>query len=335
MTESATPDPATPHDAGYRELMANPIMVRDLLQGFVHEPWVQELDFSTLEPYNASFTSNNLERRSEDAIWRVRLRGNWLYVYLLLEFQSTVDPWMALRVGGYVCLLWQDLLKREQLESRHLPPVLPMVLYNGEAEWRAVTHLHELLDPRTPAELLPYQPQAHYWLLDEGRYTGELEPLNNFFAAVIQLEQSRTPAQMRAVVQALSQVLRDPQHAELARSLAIFVRRCMHLPIPHIKDGWANFEEIDHMLANRTKEWDDPYAYGVREGLKEGRKEGIERGRMEGEYVVLRRQLTRKFGPLPTWVEERLGAADTSQLEAWADAVLDAGSLTDIFDPAH
>lgn len=41
----------TDHDHGYKRLFSHPEMVKDLLCGFVAEPWVTELDFSTLEKY--------------------------------------------------------------------------------------------------------------------------------------------------------------------------------------------------------------------------------------------------------------------------------------------
>jgi hypothetical protein len=49
-----------------------------------------------------------------------------------------------------------------------------------------------------------------------------------------------------------------------------------------------------------------------------------------GETVVAT-QLTRRFGPLPDWATARLQAADVSQLEQWADRVLDAPSLEAVF----
>ncbi|MEW6169909.1 MAG: transposase, partial [Pseudomonadota bacterium] len=35
------------HDSGYRQLFSHPQMIRDLLHGYVEEPWVAHLDFST------------------------------------------------------------------------------------------------------------------------------------------------------------------------------------------------------------------------------------------------------------------------------------------------
>jgi hypothetical protein len=62
------------------------------------------------------------------------------------------------------------------------------------------------------------------------------------------------------------------------------------------------------------------------------REEGRQEGRLEGEVLLLQRQLSRRFGPLPAWVIERLPAASQEELERWADRVFDAQRLEDVFD---
>jgi len=86
------------HDHSYKLLFSHASLVRDLLQGFVQEAWVADLDFSTLENTSRSFTSDDLRKREDDAIWRVRCHESWIYVYILIEFQSTVDRFMAVRL---------------------------------------------------------------------------------------------------------------------------------------------------------------------------------------------------------------------------------------------
>jgi predicted transposase YdaD len=116
------------HDTGYKRLFSNHEMVADLLTGFVREPWVAEVELDTLERVNASYVSDDLREREDDLVWRVRWRDHWLYVYLLLEFQSTVDRFMALRMLVYVGLLYQDLVRaKEFTPGGLLPPVLPIV----------------------------------------------------------------------------------------------------------------------------------------------------------------------------------------------------------------
>ena len=70
---------------------------------------------------------------------------------------------------------------------------------------------------------------------------------------------------------------------------------------------------------------------GMQQGLEKGLEQGIEKGRLEGEGTILRRQLTRRFGPLPQNVLDRLVRADSRQLETWADRVIDATCLDEVF----
>jgi Domain of unknown function (DUF4351) len=62
-----------------------------------------------------------------------------------------------------------------------------------------------------------------------------------------------------------------------------------------------------------------------------GIEKGLQQGIQQGEVIVLRRQLTRRFGPLPEWAEQRLEQASPQDLEGWADRVLEAQRLEDIF----
>ena len=67
----------------------------------------------------------------------------------------------------------------------------------------------------------------------------------------------------------------------------------------------------------------------------EGRAEGLEQGRVDGERAVLERLLLRRFGALSPEVEDRVAKASASDLEAWADNVLDAETLDDVFNSIH
>jgi predicted transposase YdaD len=64
-----------------------------------------------------------------------------------------------------------------------------------------------------------------------------------------------------------------------------------------------------------------------RMSLEKGRQEG----RQEGEMVMLRRLLTQRFGPLSDGVEQRLHTATVQDLERWADRVLEAQHLDEVF----
>ncbi len=57
-------------------------------------------------------------------------------------------------------------------------------------------------------------------------------------------------------------------------------------------------------------------------------------GRKQGEVSLLKRQLKRRFNELPQWIDQRLEQASRQELEGWADRVLDAERLEDVFSSA-
>jgi predicted transposase/invertase (TIGR01784 family) len=320
------------HDHGYKRLFSHPEMVADLLRDFVHEDWVRDLDFSTLEMVPGSYVTRELRRRESDVVWRVR-RGEepWLYIYLLVEFQSTVDPFMALRMMVYLGLLYQDLVKRREITaSGRLPPVLPLVLYNGQALWNAAQEVSELIEV-IPGGLERYRPQLRYCLLDEMRVAdSELESLRNVAAALFRLEKSRGPEDVQRIVSALLEWLREPEMAELRRSFASYLlevllpERVPGIAIPQVVD----LQEVKSMLAERVTDWTRQWK---QEGLEEGREEGRQQERHETlkqARGILLRDLERRFGPLPEPVRRRIDAI--ASVEELTEFVLRAGAATSL-----
>ena len=104
---------------------------------------------------------------------------------LLLEFQSAVDRSMAVRILTYAGLLHQKLIAEGALRERSaLPPVLPVVIYNGRRPWTAVADVAELIASGRGASLARYQPS-------QGRVGGPDLPSGNLVSALIALETNR------------------------------------------------------------------------------------------------------------------------------------------------
>ena len=130
----------------------------------------------------------------------MRFREEWLYLLVLLEFQSRDDPRMALRILTYTSLVYEELVRNDALgPGGRLPAVLPMVLYNGAARWRSPMEVGELIGPVDPVPA-PYQPSQRYVVVDERHVRDEDLPARNLMTAVVRLERSRSPADLLAVV---------------------------------------------------------------------------------------------------------------------------------------
>ena len=111
-------------------------MVADLLRAVAQGDWIGDVDLDTLEKLPAEHVGDRGQQRRGDAVWRVRFHDGWLYLLVLLEFQSGQDARMALRNLEYTALLYRELDRRGELgPPGRWPPVLPVVLYNGDAPW--------------------------------------------------------------------------------------------------------------------------------------------------------------------------------------------------------
>jgi predicted transposase/invertase (TIGR01784 family) len=319
------------HDHSYKLLFSHPEMVADLLRGFVREDWVSQLDFETLEKVSGSFVADDLREREDDLIWRARWGDEWLYVYLLLEFQSTVDPFMAVRIMVYLGLLYQDLIRTQPLKpGERLPPVLPIVLYNGERPWNAAEDIGDLIAD-VPGGLERYRPSLRYLLLDEGRYgESELAGLRNLAAAVFRIENSASHEAMQRALDAVIGWLQAPEQESLRRSFVVWLNRVVlssRLPgieLPELND----LREIRNMIAERVKDWSRAWKQAGRE---EGRLEGLEEGQKKGEATMLVRLLELRFGPLDETARTKLDEADAETLLRWGERVLTAPTLADVF----
>ncbi len=71
---------------------------------------------------------------------------------------------------------------------------------------------------------------------------------------------------------------------------------------------------------------------GKAEGEARGKAAGKIEGKAEGKAEMLLRQLCRRFKALPGDIESRVQSADSDQLDEWSERILDAQTLTDVFE---
>ena len=156
---------ATFEDAWMKKMFDIPGAVVDVLRGIMPPEVVEACDFGKMEQLSTQYVDDGLSQSLGDAVWRIRFRlagsEGWLYLLLVLEFQSTVDSDMASRMHAYVGQLYRKLRRgRELPKGDRLPPVLPMVIYTGQPPWTAAT---ELLVAPPGGVLEAYQPRQRFF----------------------------------------------------------------------------------------------------------------------------------------------------------------------------
>lgn len=323
------------HDGSYKVLFSHPRMVTDLLQGFVAGDWTGRLDFARLERVSGNFISQGFRHRDADMIWKLRWhRGRrWTTLYLLIEFQSTYEPFMPVRLLDYGNLLYQDLIRHGKLEPGDLLPlVVAIVLYRGRRPWWLPPELASVQVP-IPGEIEDLVPRLGYLLVDERR--APVRP-GNLVSVLFRLDASPEPERLGPLVAELLELLPRGREKSLRRSFLTWLmpllrRTYKGVRIPRIRD----LEEIPTMLEENLIRWRNKVEKAAKEkGLREGRREGRQEGReevLERTRRILLRQMKQRFGRVPRPVRTQVQAISSlDQLERLADKILVAGSLEEM-----
>ena len=289
---------------------------------------------------NAEYVGSDLHHRIGDMVWRVEFKpgspsggpplanGKRPGLLILFEFQSGVDTDMAWRMHEYVYLLHRHLRHNGTFKAEgREPPVLPVVVYNGERPWTESGARPGPVAPPGTADWIGNEARA-YALLDERVRAddGAGLPPDNRMTMLIRLETSPAEVRPRLLVEAFERYtgeeergLREGYHA-----------RARHSGGRYGNDDLPPFEELERRLKERqggtematlmearTREWEER---AIARGIAQGREQGIARGRAE-ERARLLHLAERRFGPET--------AAQLSELLADADGAEEGTAQTE------
>jgi hypothetical protein len=124
---------------------------------------------------------------------------------------------MPLRLMHYVACFYSHLLKTGTTTPvKRLPPVFPLVLYNGLKRWQVPHDIRQIIKPQLPDFLSAFQPSLRYYLIDEGAYTDEqLQARNTSVSSVFAIEKaSSNKNKMQQAVDRIVQIIRQEPNKE-------------------------------------------------------------------------------------------------------------------------
>ena len=273
-------------------MFSYPELVQQLIEGFAPPEIAALMDFSTLQLESGHYITPLFEEKREDLVWSVQAhwqgRRQTLYLYLLIEFQSRIDQTMPLRLMHYVAGFYSHLLKTKQTTARRgLPPVFPIVLYNGLARWSVQQDIFSLIKPEVPDILRAYQPRLRYYLIDEGAYSDEqLEATENTVSGVFSIEKaSHSKAQMERVVARMVHLIQQEPHKErIDKVVTRWLKRHFHrLGDTHNWERIHSLSEDHAMITENLKTWaEKERAEGMQQGIQQGIQKGIQKGIQQG-----------------------------------------------------
>lgn len=328
---------AGPHDSIVKALFANTEDAASALASALPREIAERIDWASLAHANLNLVDQKLREVYSDIVFTARLGGRSVVLYVLLEHQSTHDPLMPFRLLRYVVQIWEALL-RDQPEAKCLPAVLPFVLHHGRLRWSSPTSLAELIDlPQDVQLLLGEHVPGFQFFLDDLRATEDTalrqRSLTTLMLAGLVLLK-RAPkstdvlADLASWIDVFVKISQAPNGLDALRLLLEYISVTSDAEPSNI----AEFaRKIGPVAEDAYMTAAEKLTQQVREqSLKEGRSEGLK----EGQAKLLLRQLALRFGDLPEGVSERVQQAADDDLACWAERIITAASLDEVFATA-
>ncbi|MDE2691788.1 MAG: Rpn family recombination-promoting nuclease/putative transposase [Acidobacteriota bacterium] len=270
---------AQPHDALFRRVFSEPAQAAALLRETLPVAVRDRFAWNTLRRLPDTFVDERLRRTESDLLFEVDQPGGEppVRLYVLIEHQSSPDPFMALRLLRY-CTSVLEAAVREVPERKRLPAVLPVVFHQGRRPWPYPTSLDGLLGES--ARDLPWGPRLDFLLLDQG--AGGLStvvgsPLGRL-AQYLMLAVSGPESERAAALERAVELMRNLLSAERPHDLEVF-----HSYVFHGREDPAMMKEVEAMLEEIEARGPDSELKSLGQliwerGQRTGRSEGVRLG---------------------------------------------------------
>ncbi len=314
-------------DALFKDIFQIKEVIIDLLTNIVGAKWVEHLDFDTIEFLNTEFNINPTSRikRIIDVVFKINFKGTDVYIIIILEIQSTVDYFMSSRITTYMSLFIEHLIKSGKVKpGQLLPPILPIVFYDGTKTWNAKNKLQDLFLklPSEYKELKAFIPKVEYYLIDLSTMDkNQLLPKENSLLsqmALIEIDDDIVQNHVNYLKVAQSQ-------KDNPRNLSIF-RIWFKILMEHKGENLTlediiqeEYEMIKHKPVNIYK------AYMERLN-QQSRMEGLQEGKLE----TLLNLIKVKFGKINSEIEFKIKNSTTAELDSYLIRLLTASTIEDV-----
>jgi predicted transposase/invertase (TIGR01784 family) len=137
------------HDKSYKDLYSNKEIFLDLIKGTLKANWAKGLKAEQLTLVNRSYITSDYEEKETDIVYSANVNGSEVIFYVLLEFQSSLDYRMPLRLFFYISEILREYAKNAEHKAFDknikIPAVVPLVLYNGKSIWDVPTRFRDIV----------------------------------------------------------------------------------------------------------------------------------------------------------------------------------------------
>jgi len=211
------------YDSAYKYLFSNKRIFHQFLTRFIHEDFARNILLEDIELVDKTFVSDEFIQRESDIIYKVKTQKKDVYIFVLVEFQSTVDKTIPVRMLLYILQLYDHLYRNSQ--KGKLPAIFPVLLYNGSKKWTIPTNIQSLIEGTVPSR---YIPSFEYYPVIENKISDKvLKSIKGTIAAIIYLENQKNEQLLKEAVDTVVELIKE-EHPEQLRMFSVWLNRMFH-----------------------------------------------------------------------------------------------------------
>jgi len=310
-----------PHDKFYKTVFSDIAVARDFLKNYLPESVLKMVELNDLELQSGSYVDEKLSEGFSDMLFRTTINNRDGYVYFLFEHKSYPDRLAALQLLTYIVRIWNQKVNREN--NTHIPVIIPMLIYHGKSKWNVGTLKDLILDyDALPEEARQMIPDFNSQIYDLSQYSDEeikgdaiLRITLSVLRDIFQKNGDEFTSTILKASQALSELT---EHRTGIQYFETYIHYILKSGV-----GLSN-EQLDMVineLSDSFKEGSE-VAMTLAESLRdEGFEKGIEKGETRAFLKMAVKELSKKFGILPTEYREKLVQLDAIDLETFIDKI--------------
>ena len=321
------------HDKSYKDLYSKKEIAVDLFKSLIHEKWTEYVNPENLTLVNKSYITSDYEETEADIVYKANINNNEVYFYILLEFQSTVDYRMPLRLLFYMC----EILREYSVNAKHkkydknikIPAIIPIVLYNGDEVWDVPREFRKMIYNQDlfGANLLNFAYDVFDISNDDRFIKDKLVAIKNVTSAIFLLDQKMDALEFLHRIKVIALYFNSLSETEI-KAIKNWIKNTVvkELADSAIKILEADKEEVELMVARNAFILDD-----MKEKSKaEGRAEGKIEGREEGKAELLLKQLKRKLKDISEDYEEKIMNLSEDKIDEIGLDIFDLECIDDL-----
>ncbi|AEX86179.1 hypothetical protein Marpi_1798 [Marinitoga piezophila KA3] len=329
------------YDQLFKEIFSDKEMLVEFINLFVKKLKNYDIQPENITIEKTKFTDLKYGDRESDLLFKIKYEENELFLYLIIEHQSSVDYLMQFRILEYMVRIWKKYINENKEQSKRksfkLPPIIPVVFYNGKRRWTAENwFMRKIINWE---EFSVYVPQFKYEIIDLSQIEEkDLLKAKNALSLLLAVEKldkeeiSKSLKEIKEVLEKLPENEKEKFGEYINGIIKVLVKRekiiDTDIEFEEIKEVNYMFENFVRTVEEAIKESKEKAKIegleeGRREGLEEGRKEGRKEGKEESRREIAKKLLLKKFGNKIESIIYKLDYADNDVIEKIIDNIFD------------